>query len=501
MQAGYRRDPTESAKALKSKLKGKKRDSILYGAVIKQQSALSTIGNAPIPPSNPNTPGAPFPPPPMGPAVVFSNVSQLSGGPLEGSRTSAAPASTPARINTQRPMGAIDAKVLQDQLAKLKKNQDMISRAPILTKQQEIEAMAKTQKANLKPHDSRKPTVGITTPLAPSKLGAIRTYDAEPRSGLKTTLVGQSYQKKPFDNISPTASLSDISEAAPTFSSETSAPTLAPAPANSPIVQDLAKRLFTDFSASLMTPRKSITITAYGANGSLPFKIQLYAPKGANHRYTITSKTNAANMDSVNIPDSINAAISKVSNGTLATNLKPGAVNGLGFNESDPTKISSSRIAWMNDRDSGRKLPKGMIYVMGPSLLRGDLRVYNKSGKAVMSASKISPAFQRIVRDTIDRNTFDPQDYSTIEPSESADVNHFISISKPIAPSGIDRLANADGIWKLKKRYEVLVGELSAGNDGSLVRQEMEAILRSLMRMHAINPAKAKDLIKALHDY
>lgn len=466
MQAGYRRDPAESAKALKSKLKAKRRDSILYGAVIKQQSALSTIGNAPIPPSTPGAPNVPSAP---------------VGLPSIGSSQSGSQPSNEKLGNYERQykLGGIDAKIIQEQLAKLKKNQDMIARAPILTKQQELEAMAKTQKANLKPIDSRKPSVGINA----------------------------------IPQTSTVASQSDIGEVSPMIPS--AAPTIT-ASANHPETEGLAKDLLERVNEIReregIESNKQVTITAYAYDGSdtgARFIVRKETKKGDDtYRFQVTpqstsyeAKALTKNDQGIDIPGSLRRALSKVSDGGYNAKAATASVNGLGFNESDPTKISSSRIAWMNSRDSGRKLPKGMIYVMGPSLLKGDLRVYSKSGKAVMSASKISPAFQRIVRDTIDRNTFDPQDYSTIEPSESADVNHFISISKPIAPSGIDRLANADGIWKLKKRYEVLVGELSAGNDGSLVRQEMEAILRSLMRMHAINPAKAKDLIKALHDY
>lgn len=491
MQAGYRRDPTESAKALKSKIKGKKRDSILYGAVIKQQRALSSLIQ-PKPPTPPTT-GTPSMPGAPGAPVVFSNVNQISGGPLEASNIPAPPTSTPIR---SQPMGPISAKMIQERLAGLKKHDDelrhdinkgilskfnnydqTIVKPTPPTKMQELEAMINQKKIEMKPVDTREPSVGINT--LPTEMHQSKTK-ANPQS-------------------STIASQSDISESSMVASA---APTvLASKKWDDPEVQALAAKLFNDFNAKAIKPQKSISISAYDKDGNgLGYKFQIYQSPNMQ-KYYMNAKAYEATIDDINLPDSIQTAITRIANDSLNTELKPGNINGLGFNESDPTKISSSRIAWMNSRDSGRKLPKGMIYAMGPSLLKGNLHIYNKSGRPIMSVSKISPAFQRIVRDTIERNTFDPQDYSIIEPTESADVNHFISISKPIAPSGIDRLSNADSIWKLKKRYEVLVGELSSGNDGLLVRQEMESILRSLMRMHAINPAKAKDLIKALHEY
>ncbi len=483
MQAGYRRDPNESAKALKAKLKGKRRDSVLYGAVIKQQNALGAISN--VPPTNPTPSVAPTGMPSIG------KTQREVGDPRRAFSSLPTNEKMIAYEQQYKEKGSIDEKMLQERKDKLKKNDKTVVKIPTLTKQQELEALLEQKKSNLNPIDSRKPSVGIVTE---GNLGSRTPINANPQS---STVASQS-------------DVADIATLAPSAAPES----LPPKPANDPSVQDLANQLLTRVNAiraqSQMDPAKQIVISAFGYDGTLIPNTRFTVKQKDNggYRFDITNATKGSRTSGnlmqtdqgINLPDSITAAINKVSNRSYNPAAATGEVNGLGL-DADPSAISSTRITWMNNRATGRKLPKGMIYVMGPSLLKGDLRVYAKSGRPIMSISKISPAFQRIVRDVIDRNTFDPQDFSAIEPSESADVNQFITISKPISPSGVDRLANADMVWKLKKRYEVLVGQLSAGNDGLIVRREMEDILRSLMRVYAINPVKAKGLIKALNEY
>jgi hypothetical protein len=106
-----------------------------------------------------------------------------------------------------------------------------------------------------------------------------------------------------------------------------------------------------------------------------------------------------------------------------------------------------------------------------------------------------------MITDIIERNTYEADDFSHLEPKEVADFNRFVALTMPIQPRGIDRLSNADSIWQMKKRYEVLVGELSAGNSGKLVRDEMANLLRGLIRLRAMSPDKGKQLIKELRDF
>lgn len=175
---------------------------------------------------------------------------------------------------------------------------------------------------------------------------------------------------------------------------------------------------------------------------------------------------------------------------------KVGETTGLGVAD-----IKSQRVVFRSRKSGNGDLTRNQIYVMEPQLMRGHLRAYNRSGRPAISRSNISPAFARIVQDIVERNTFEPDDYSSLEAKESADANQFIALTKPIQPRNIDRLSNADTVWQLKKRYEVLVGQLSSGNTGKLVRDEMETILRTLIRLHAMNNDKGLSLIRALREF
>lgn len=163
--------------------------------------------------------------------------------------------------------------------------------------------------------------------------------------------------------------------------------------------------------------------------------------------------------------------------------------------------ISSPKVVYATRRGDKLAVKRGQLYVMYPSFVRGDIRLYNRSGRLQVTKSNASKAFLQIVKDIIRRNTFDSEDMKNINPEESALVNNFIILTKPIMPSNIDTIGNVDKVRQLKKRYEVLVGELAGGNHGKLIRDEMVDILRSLVRMKAMSMSKVQSIINGLNDF
>jgi hypothetical protein len=224
------------------------------------------------------------------------------------------------------------------------------------------------------------------------------------------------------------------------------------------------------------------------------------------YRFDLTvgsSRTIMKGNHGIDIDKSLDMAIQAIEqDNRLNVDRKTGERTGAGFGdgELDTERIGSSRVIYKSNKGANG-VAKGQIYLMLPQLIKGHIRLYNKSGRPVITRSNVSPSFQRIAKDIVERNTFEADDYSTIDPKESADVNKFIEATKPIQPRNINHLSNADTIWQLKKRYEVLVGELSAGNTGKLVRDEMETILRNLIRLHALNIDKGRQLIRSLREF
>lgn len=496
MQAGYRYDRNASAKALKASVKNSKKDNVLYGAVIKQEGVFSTIT------SNTDQPPTPPTPSPQTPPEAPSNASQPSAP---------APSMPPSSITSlSRPVHPL-ASILTSGRSGLR---------PTSTP-----SVPSTQiKARLKPVDTREINVSIgTKPKSPTP--SITSSEAPT---VASTMISAIDQSAPI-------SVAPIDVGAPSSPSSSSSSSSAPSSPSSDELPPLQVDLYNkdtkegkdaqDLAAELMnlahqkqkeagvSEKKQITIQSYTVDSNdMPhgYDSRLIIKFNAkNNAYQFDRKLKSGSTKSlrfypdpdtgINVIRSLIIAINHVKQNEYNPNTKKGETTGLGL-KSDEVNVSSPRVIFTSRKD-GRLVKKGQLYVMEPSLYKGHIRLYNKSGRPVVSRSSVSPSFQRIVKDIVERNTFEPDDYSTLDPKETPDANKFIQATKPIQPRNIDRLSNADTIWQLKKRYEVLVGELSSGNTGKLVRDEMETILRSLIRLHALNIDKGRQLIKSLREF
>lgn len=490
MQAGYRYDRNASAKALKAAVKNSKKDNVLYGAVIKQEGVFSTItSNTDQPPTS--TPSVP---------------------------------STQSAPPTPAPKGAIDLESIQAALSKLRKVDQTVAKPKTPTKQEQLAAESTQIKARLKPVDTREINVSIgTKPKSPTP--SITSSEAPT---VASTMISAIDQSAPI-------SVAPIDVGAPSSPSSSSSSSSAPSSPSSDELPPLQVDLYNkdtkegkdaqDLAAELMnlahqkqkeagvSEKKQITIQSYTVDSNdMPhgYDSRLIIKFNAkNNAYQFDRKLKSGSTKSlrfypdpdtgINVIRSLIIAINHVKQNEYNPNPKKGETTGLGL-KSDEVNVSSPRVIFTSRKD-GRLVKKGQLYVMEPSLYKGHIRLYNKSGRPVVSRSSVSPSFQRIVKDIVERNTFEQDDYSTLDAKETADANKFIQATKPIQPRNIDRLSNADTIWQLKKRYEVLVGELSSGNTGKLVRDEMETILRSLIRLHALNIDKGRQLIKSLREF
>lgn len=496
MQAGYQYDRGAAAEALKAKLKNKKRDSVLYGAVIKTDRVFSkptisaSTNTVATSSTTMETPPTNLPPPPQPPTV--GNVAE---------RISPAETLAKRQAGLTKVSGIVDEAILREAMAKLKKNERTVAKPSTPTKQEQLAATTIATKAKLKPIDSRKPIVQVETapPMVASAAPGYETTPDYETSSTGATTVSMSEAVRPAD-------IPDIP-----------VPTTI-LPPREPSIQAQAKRILELVNDKLKKAgrksKKQIIVTAYetptkGLGDDKRLKIKQRALAGSEkliYDFSYSDDSGSLNkMDDlkaskINLPLTLQLAEEAIEAGRLNVNAATGEMTGLGFDEQDPDKIGSTRVIYQSNK-IGHTVPKGKLYLMQPQLLRGHIRLYNKSGRPVLTRANVSPAFQRIAKDIVERNTFEPEDYANVDPKESADVNRFIEATKPIVPRGVNRLGNADTVWKLKKRYEVLVGELSAGNSGKLVLDEMEAILRSLIRLHAINENKAGDLIRALRKF
>lgn len=187
---------------------------------------------------------------------------------------------------------------------------------------------------------------------------------------------------------------------------------------------------------------------------------------------------------------SIYQAINAINDGRANIDKRRGEMTGLGLEE-------KHSLHWAH-----RRSLKDYNFVLYPAFVQGNVRYYkDPKSVAAVSFANASKHFLNIVRDIVDSGTFKAEDYARLDKKESHAANIFIKASKPLIPTNVSfDTSTAGDIHDLRERYQVLVGELSAGNHGKLIKEEMIEILQKLRRLKAIYPAKVRDLIKGLNE-
>ena len=504
MNAGYRCNREAQAKALRAAVKNSKRDKVLYGAIIKAESGFDSGTTAPTIAQ------------PIATQTSGSNDPNLLKKP-EVSMVATLPAKTES-VKTEP--------VKIDPFEKAANSTNMVGLNPLVD---ELKKKLLLGNLGLKPVDSRKPNVAIGTPsvepiMSPviiDPIDRISPVAVNSRNRLDSNMTTSSdYSDSPQVSNSDSATVGsatdrDLEEKGDIPKAKT--PNVEILDRKDPKIQAAALDLFEKLqkvrAEKGVEATKSERFTARRSDGStvpdrkVIMKLNEKDDPANNWfsfiRYNTEIRKEGSSIqkspdnDGIDILQSIAEANVNYENG-LYRPTKDRTTNGLGVGS--PDNIGSSRVVYKSNK-GGNGVAKGQLYLMLPQLIKGHIRLYNKSGRPVVSRSNVSPSFQRVVKDAVEHNTFEADDSSNGVPKESADVNKFIEATKPIQPRNINRLSNADTVWKMKKRYEVLVGELSAGNTGKLVRDEMETILRNLIRLHALNQDKGRELIRSLRDF
>ena len=246
-----------------------------------------------------------------------------------------------------------------------------------------------------------------------------------------------------------------------------------------------------------MTKQK--TITLYKQTGEIDPKVRLVVVSTADpnkffFRKYQNKKIGSTILDQTvyNLDHSIMQAYEKLkSDKEYNFQRKTGELTGLGLEEIHP------KVHWAH-----RVNRKDKYFVMYPAFTNGHVRFYTTGTRSPeVSQNRASRHFLNIVRDIIDRGTFEQQDYAGLERKEAHQANLFIKHTKPIIPSGVAfSTSHAGDIFELRKRYKVLVGELASGNHGQMIKDEMIGILQTLQRLKAMTKPKVNDLISGLNE-
>lgn len=121
--------------------------------------------------------------------------------------------------------------------------------------------------------------------------------------------------------------------------------------------------------------------------------------------------------------------------------------------------------------------------------------VYTKNN--IVSQGNISTILRKMIFDIKETLEFDKSDYYQLEGDEKRIIEKIIRFQKNMADVNIEKLIDKD-ILQMKKRLEVLTGEVNAGNLSSIITREMKAILKKLFELRDISYNKYTQSVKMI---
>ena len=140
----------------------------------------------------------------------------------------------------------------------------------------------------------------------------------------------------------------------------------------------------------------------------------------------------------------------------------------------------------------------GNLYLYQNALKKNKLvirPVYTKNN--IVSQGNISPILRKMIFDIKETLEFDKNDYYQLEGDEKRIIEKIIRFQKNMADVNIEKLIDKD-ILQMKKRLEVLTGEVNSGNLSIIITREMKAILKKLFELRDISYNKYTQSVKMI---
>lgn len=161
-------------------------------------------------------------------------------------------------------------------------------------------------------------------------------------------------------------------------------------------------------------------------------------------------------------------------------------------------ELNLNKLGKNNINIRGKGLADSDIYID----LKDDNLVVKRSSKAknkLIYLTNISPLLKKTILQMQKDKSFDLDIYDVLKESEKQVINKLITLLKLDTP---DRVKSSiqDAIFNLKNRYEILIGEMRAGNDGKIVSDELKQVVIKLYDLKAIGLRKKNAILNALNE-
>lgn len=140
----------------------------------------------------------------------------------------------------------------------------------------------------------------------------------------------------------------------------------------------------------------------------------------------------------------------------------------------------------------------GNLYISHPGLKKGNLvimRPYSKN--QLISERNISNLLKKMLFDIANTLEFDVKDYGKLDADEKRIIERIIKYQTKMKDYNINKLIDDDN-KKIKKRLEILSGEVNAGNTSKLIIEEMIHLVTQLYKNKEIGYLKYASTLKAI---
>jgi hypothetical protein len=210
----------------------------------------------------------------------------------------------------------------------------------------------------------------------------------------------------------------------------------------------------------------------------------------------------AMNDAKVEIPDDIIKMLFKKSDQEEARNLnkKLGPQTGKGIKSKSKSK-SKPAVKGINVREIPPLMKFGRVYITADQLYYNNLLgIRNKNNRQVTGIPNIivSDTLVHLIFKILDGGSLTKSDLSVLKPSEKVVYDKLMKLSgfhKSVVNSVDETLS------EMKKRLELISGEIEAGNDNKELLKEAHGILFSMAQMNIITHVAASQYYKDLKSY
>jgi hypothetical protein len=132
------------------------------------------------------------------------------------------------------------------------------------------------------------------------------------------------------------------------------------------------------------------------------------------------------------------------------------------------------------------------------ALRKGNLTIYRPASNHILINRKnISPRLIKMINEIRGKMKFELEDYDNLKKAEQMVIDQIINLLRMDYPAKMRRTLDEE-VWNLKQRYEILISEINAGNDGKLVKDELRDVLFKLKELKVITKRKHDFIVNAI---